>query len=364
MGKKQIQKVIKKSFLRINLILLCIILIFSSLLTFHVTRKVHLEDHPKNIILLIGDGMGSNHIEIAKRKYNLEQLNMELLPEQGKVTTFSKSFKATDSAAAASAMATGYKVFNKVVSINSDKSFNETLIELAIEHGMKTGIITSSFLYDATPAAFSSHTSSRKNYSDIIEQQLNSEINIMIGEGKEEYDKYINLMNNNILYIDCIKEAPMELSKRMICTFDKISSNNELDYSLLSCSKYALEVLGKEEEGFFLIIEGGKIDWESHNNNIDGMINELIAFDEVIEFCLNYAKSDKNTCVLVTADHETGGLLLPGKGEPISNDLFTTSNHTGKLVNYYFYPKNVIDIPNIIDNTYIYRLIYNIISNR
>ena len=153
------------------------------------------------------------------------------------------------------------------------------------------------------------------------------------------------------------------ISKNFICAFDNISSNNELDNSLLSCSKYAIDVLSKSDENFFLIIEGGKIDWESHNNNIDNMINELLAFDDVVEYCLNYAKNQPDTCVLVTADHETGGLLLPKTGEIISDNLFTTSSHTGKLVEYYFYPEGINDMPYLIDNTYIYKLLYEIISN-
>lgn len=156
---------------------------------------------------------------------------------------------------------------------------------------------------------------------------------------------------------------PKIYPKIFICAFDNISSNNELDNSLLSCSKYAIDVLSKSDENFFLIIEGGKIDWESHNNNIDNMINELLAFDEVVEYCLNYAKNQPDTCVLVTADHETGGLLLPKTGEIISDNLFTTSSHTGKLVEYYFYPEGINDMPYLIDNTYIYKLLYEIISN-
>lgn len=364
MKRTNINKLIaQKIFIKIMLILFCIIFIITSLFTFHITRNVNLDSVPKNIILLIGDGMGENHIKIAKEKFNIDLLNMETLPQKGKVTTFSKKFKTTDSAAAASAIATGKKTYNKTISQNKNSSNNETITELAIKNKMNTGIITSAYLYDATPAAFSSHTSSRKNYDDIIMQQICSEINIMIGAGKKEYDKYDNFDKENKLYINNINDAPKNISKNFICAFDNISSNNELDNSLLSCSKYAIDVLSKSDGNFFLIIEGGKIDWESHNNNIDNMINELLAFDEVVEYCLNYAKNQPDTCVLVTADHETGGLLLPKTGEIISDNLFTTSSHTGKLVEYYFYPEGINDMPYLIDNTYIYKLLYEIISN-
>lgn len=108
-------------------------------------------------------------------------------------------------------------------------------------------------------------------------------------EQVKEYDKYDNFDKENKLYINNINDAPKNISKNFICAFDNISSNNELDNSLLSCSKYAIDVLSKAMKISF-DNWGWKIDWESHNNNIDNMINELLAFDEVVEYCLNYAK--------------------------------------------------------------------------
>ena len=109
------------------------------------------------------------------------------------------------------------------------------------------------------------------------------------------------------------------------------------------------------------MIEGGKIDIESHNNDVLGMVEEVIAFDEVVEYCLNFAKKNGNTCVIVTADHETGGLKQLQNND-ISNDLFTTTHHTNRMVNYYIYPADIAYLPRVIDNTYIYRLLYEIIS--
>ena len=114
MKRTNINKLIaQKIFIKIMLILFCIIFIITSLFSFHITRNVNLDSVPKNIILLIGDGMGENHIKIAKEKFNIDLLNMETLPQKGKVTTFSKKFKTTDSAAAASAIATGKKLITK-----------------------------------------------------------------------------------------------------------------------------------------------------------------------------------------------------------------------------------------------------------
>ena len=157
-----------KNIKRIISFILCVILIGANLVVFHVNRNVNVNNHAKNVILLIGDGMGKNHIEVAKQAKNKDMLSIESFPIQGKVTTFSKMLIKTDSAAAASAMATGKKTWKGMIAQNSNFSKYESLTEYAYSCGKKTGIISSTKLYDATPAAFSSHTSSRKNYNDII----------------------------------------------------------------------------------------------------------------------------------------------------------------------------------------------------
>lgn len=141
---------------------------------------------------------------------------------------------------------------------------------------MKTGIISSTYLYDATSAAFSSHSISRKNYDDIILQQINSPIDILIGEGKKEYDKYEDaIKKTNKLYVDDWNKLPNNLTEKLICTVDNIYTLPEGPNSLLSYTKYALNVFSESNSGFFIVIEGAKIDWESHDNDIMGMVKEL-----------------------------------------------------------------------------------------
>lgn len=351
----------KKIFIIIISVITCVSL-FVSLLISHTNRNVNVYNSPKNVILLIGDGMGQSHIKVAREVLNKSCLNMESFPVKGKVTTFSKMLLTTDSAASASAMATGKKTWNHMISQDKNGTRNESLTEIAIDHNMKTGVITSGPLYDATPAAFSSHTSSRKNWDDIISQQISSNIDLMIGEGKSEYDRFLNVFEENSkLYVNNFESLPADLSTKTICSLDEIQANNE--NILLECTKYSLDKLSNEQEGFFILIEGAKIDSESHENNLNNMVAELKAFDEVAQYCLDFAKNDKNTCVIITADHETGGLSFDSN-DKISDELFSTNKHTGELVNYYFFPQNIADIPAIIDNTYIYRLINKIICDR
>lgn len=351
----------KRVVTKIILFLLCVALIVVSLIEFHINRNVNVNNHMQNVILLIGDGMGENHIKVAKQSQNKDMLSIESFPTQGKVTTFSKMLIKTDSAAAASAMATGKKTWKRMIAQNNSLSKYETLTEYAHSHNKKTGIISSTKLYDATPAAFSSHTSSRKNYDDIIKQQIDSSIDILIGEGKAKYDEFIEEIVNKRIYSNSLDTLPPNPSKGILCAYDEISATNSENNTLLSCVEYSLSILSNNDDGFFLMVEGGKIDIESHNNDVWAMIDEVNAFDEVVSYCLDFAKKDGNTCVIVTADHETGGLKLPEKNE-ISNNLFTTTHHTNRTVNYYLYPDDIACLPKVIDNTYIYRLIYEIIS--
>lgn len=358
--KSTLRKII---FLVFTVILSCA-LIVAAALSYHVRRSPDIRWHPQNVILLIGDGMGPNHIEVAKKALNKKNLAMESFPIQGKVTTFSKGLKITDSAAAASAMATGKKTWNDMVSQEKDETKNENLTEIAIRYGMRTGVISSTNLYDATPAAFSSHTSSRENIDDIITQQIASEIDLLIGEGKKSYDSHLEKFEeHNKIYVNDIKELPNDISKNILCALPELPAEQEGENVLLSCTKYALKMLPNKEQGFFLMVEGAKIDLESHDNNINGMIKELKAFDEVVEYCLNYAKNDRDTCVIVTADHETGGLSFSPNKE-ISNDLYSTIYHTYTNVRYFFYPEKIAYIPSRIDNTFIFRMISSIIKNR
>lgn len=352
---------LKKVFITSISTFLCLSIVVVSLTLFHINRNVDVHYHPKNIILLIGDGMGENHIKITKEALKKEQMNIESFPIQGRVTTFSKRFITTDSAAAASAMATGRKTLKHMLSQESNSIINESLTEIAISHNMGTGIITSTTLFDATPAAFSSHTSSRDNYEEIIEQQISSSIDILIGEGKEEYDKYKKEIIKNKTYANSIQDLPENSDKKIICALTEIPAEKNGENVLLSCTKYTLEELSNNKNGFFIMIEGAKIDEESHQNNVEKMIKELTAFDEVVGYCLDFAQNSGDTCVIVTADHETGGLNLT-KSDYISNDLYSSTHHTNRLVGYYLYPDNIANVPYVIDNTYIYRLIYEIIS--
>lgn len=357
------------------------------------------EMRAKNVILLIGDGMGEQHIE-AGNIYRSNKLNMERFAVIGEVMTRSLTPGATDSAAAATAMATGVKTYNSRISYKDGKNL-ETVAELAKAAGKKVGMVVTKPVTDATPAAFLSHAKDRGDSESIARQLVDFNADILFGLTDDAMDAL---------------KAEIPTTERALCTtFDEINaSGSEQIYGLLedgaiqtagsdtlsSLTSTALTKLSQNNEnGFLLIVEGSKIDTASHDNDMEAMLAELNAFDAAVNTCRNWAQANGETVVMVTADHETGGLEIPkfdntdanaAKQEArealidyeSSDKWFTRTGHTSANVNYFIYATGseiaqkssdqnssdkteyleikydeLMDIPDEIDNTDIFRLV-------
>ncbi len=330
-----------------------------------VSNTLTEEFSAKNVILMIGDGMGKNHIEVAKEYNQVEQLNMEKLSKyDGEITTHSKNSSVTDSAAAATAMSTGEKVNNGEVAMRGLKKL-ETMAEYAASLQKEVGIVATETLTGATPAAFSSHAINRDLFPTIIVEQTKSPVSLFLGEGKSRYNTYNpSITSRGFDHIKSFEDLPSyNHDKKIFGTFDRISPNpGQGDLSLSDLSLYAINYLEHRSagKGFFLMIEGSYIDIRSHENNLFGMIDELNAFDQAVADVVNWATLDGNTQVMVVADHETGGLTYNGETkEEFSNEMFTSKDHTGTNVRYFLYGNlnNVIIPPYIIDNTDVSKII-------
>lgn len=357
------------------------------------------EMRAKNVILLIGDGMGEQHIE-AGNIYRSNKLNMERFAVIGEVMTRSLTPGATDSAAAATAMATGVKTYNSRISYKDGKNL-ETVAELAKAAGKKVGMVVTKPVTDATPAAFLSHAKGREDSESIARQLVDFNADILFGLTDDAMDAL---------------KAEIPTAERALCTtFDEINaSGSEQIYGLLedgaiqtagsdtlsSLTSTALTKLSQNNKnGFLLIVEGSKIDTASHDNDMEAMLAELNAFDAAVNTCRNWAQANGETVVMVTADHETGGLEIPkfentdanaAKQEArealinyeSSDKWFTRTGHTSANVNYFIYATGseiaqkssdqnssdkteyleikydeLMDIPDEIDNTDIFRLV-------
>ena len=312
----------------------------------------------KNVILLIGDGMGQNHVEGTKIYCGINSLNMESCPYRGLVNTTSKDGVITDSAAAATAMATGIKVYNSAISKHEGNDL-KTVTEYAIENNKSTGIAVTKALNDATPAAFSSHSFFRYDKKNISMQQVNSGIDILMGENDENYTSLMqDISNNGYQYIDSKEDFNDIKSSKIFALFDSLTPDKEP--SLAYMTEKAISALDRDnKDGFFLMVEGSKIDSRSHSNDFEGMTKELTAFDQAVKAALDFAEKDGNTLVIVTADHETGNLILPDNPtkESLNNSCFKSGDHTANKVYYFAYGTTADAIPEEIENTDIFHII-------
>lgn len=282
---------------------------------------------PKNVILLIGDGMGIGQMEIARLfEHGLEgRLFIETLPYTAIVHTSSSNNRVTDSAAGGTALAIGQKTNNGMIGITPNGKNKDSILDSFKKDGKKTAIITTNSVTDATPASFTASVNNRwADQEEIAKQQLSNKVDIIMGGGKKYFtrpDKRgIDLIdaykNSGYTYISTADQLAKTNADKILGLFGETHLNFQLDRnyqktaepSLQEMTKKALDVLSKDEEGFFAMIEGGRIDHASHSSDITGIWKETIAFDEVVKYCVEWANKRKDTLVVVAADHETMGV--------------------------------------------------------
>lgn len=322
--------------------------------------------HPKNIILMIGDGMGITQIQAASATVPYS-LNIMRCPHTAIVKTSSADDDVTDSAAAGTAIACGAKTKNNYTGVDSTGSPVKSILKYAEENGLSTGIVVTCDITHATPASFYSHIKNRWESEMISAQLVNSGIEVIIGGG---YDRFAK-RSDSINYIDSLTSNNYEI----IRSLDQLTSNQSDKIAALVYPKHApkisdgrgemlplstkkaIEVLSKDKDGFFLMVEGSQIDWGGEGNDINYVVNELLDFDKAVGVALDYALKDPETLVIVTADHETGGLALvesevnKDKMEP----KFSTTHHTAAPVGLFAFGKGADNFKGIIENTDIFQ---------
>lgn len=310
----------------------------------------------KNVIFMLGDGMGEKHIKAAEM-YKGETLNMQKIQNKCYITTNSLQ-GITDSAAAATAYATGYKTYNNIVGKDKDKKDVENIIEYANKRGLKTGIVCTQKINHATPAGFSVHHKYRKDYDIIANLQIESCVDLMFGGGRKYFKKYEDKMNENefVWINDFSKLDNVTKDSRVIGTFADDTISKEKDrVSLSDMSSEAFNRL-ENDNGFFLLIEGSDIDSYSHKADMDKMLDEMIDFDDAVLIAKEYVDNHPGTLLIVTADHECGGLDLTGitSAEELDDSLFTSGGeHTGVNVLLFAYGIGAEELTEseVIDNT-------------
>lgn len=319
----------------------------------------------KNIILFIGDGMGFEQVKAAGMYANgsAGTLSFEGFADKAAVSTHNYWGAITDSAAAATAIATGRKVSNGVISIanQGDGSPLETLLEHHKEQCRSTGLVTTTNIANATPAAFGSHTYSRDNGFEIITDYLNdARPNVLFGGAT-----YINNTNAaNAGYTVVTDHAGLqEIDTSSIILLSGQFGSGYMPYEydgfygglphLSDMTVSALDVLDNDPQGFFLMVEGGRIDHAGHDNNIMRNIMETMEFSRAVQAAVNWASGRADTLIIVTADHETGGLtVLQNNGAGgVPNVSWISGSHTGVNVPLFAWGQNAEMVSGLLDNT-------------
>ena len=299
------------------------------------------EDVPaKNVILMIGDGMGKEIIkgsEVVKG----DKLVMSGMKYSTTVTTYSQSVtngtaEYTDSAAAATALSTGVKTLNGYIGLDSKEEKLETICEYAQSLNMETGLVARQVVSHATPAGMVAHNSSRSNYQQILREMINANVNVMFGGGSQYYQspKVQKAIDENGYKYISSEEELNALSKEDdkvlgMFAYDNIGSAEKTP-SLMNMTSKALDMLDNDK-GFFLMVEGSNIDSYEHNQNMEQVLGQMQGFDQTVDYVLRWAQEHPGTLVIVTADHETGGVTLPDnpKPEDINDSCFTSDGkHT------------------------------------
>lgn len=328
---------------------------------------VSFEGKYKNIILMIGDGMGFAHIDCAENYYNEPSyMRTAALGFSEVITDSDKLFFATDSAASATALSTGKKTDNGAIARLRGKNI-PTNAELAKSLGMAVGIIATEGVNGATPAAFSSHADNRGDSDDIFAGQLRSNIDLFAGGNRARYDELKDrITESGYEYLNDFS-SDFDTAKKIWGAYDikSLQSSEGDGVTLAELAVKAMNYLENVgENGYFMMIEESYIDKRSHANDIYGMLEKFKSYDQAVKAVVERARTSDDTLVIVTADHETGKLFLPlsDRANP-SDKWFKSAGHTRRHVPCFYYSP-VGELPRLIDNTQIADMCRYFIENR
>lgn len=339
-------------------------------------------EKPTNIILLIGDGMGLSAVSTGF--YFGDQPSVfQRFNEIGLQQTSSATHKVTDSAASGTAIAAGKKTYNGAIGVDTARNVIQNIVELLSAMGWSTGVVATSTISHATPASFYAHVENRSMEEEIAAQLLNSEIDFFAGGGRNMFT--VRKDSANLLL--------QATDKGFIIDTTGLAEPGSLDgnqkYGFLpeagvmpyvsegrgnflpEATKLAIGHLSQNQQGFFLMVEGSQIDWAGHANNSEDEIAEMLDFENAIEAALEFAEKDGNTLVVVTADHETGGLALgPKTGRFGFSDysdiepVFATTQHTATLIPVFAFGPGAEQFKGIYQNTEIFHKMLSLVSSQ
>jgi alkaline phosphatase len=275
----------------------------------------------------------------------------------------------TESAASSTALATGKKTNNRAVSVLPDGTPLKTLFEHARDAGKSIGMVVTSSVTHATPAAFVAHVDNRRKQAQIAEQIVNSGIDVLIGGGRAYFvpasSPGSRRKDDNDLLAALESRMPLAQSADTLSAYSNgrnlaallapggLPAAADRDYSLAQLTRVAIEILSKNDAGFVLMVEGSQIDWAAHHKDAPRIISEMLDFDDAIGAALDFVRPAGDTLIVVTADHEAGGFAVHDgsiQNRQVSVSAFTTGGHTASMVPIFAYGPSSTDFSGILDN--------------
>ncbi len=341
-------------FTKVVVSIMTFIVMFSSIFGLNYIAPADEAKETKNVIIMIGDGMGFNHLYATEETHGVKLNMFNRMEYYGAQHTRSSSSAVTDSAAGGTALATGGRTINGYVGVYPTDPLGviavpASVTDVAMKYGKATGIVTSDSITGATPSSFSAHVRDRDLAEDIFDQQVVSEIDLIWGgiipDADDDEDtipeSYFEeeTNENGKTYVNTLSEVrALTCGQKSVGLFNMDILWQGADYgtddpTLSELAVEAINILEQDEDGFFLMIEGAHIDKCSHNQDGEGAMKAVLEFDKTVGAVLDYAEKDGNTLVVITADHETGGVTRMFDGEY----EWTSGSHTGADVPCFVY---------------------------
>ena len=335
-------------------LLACLLFVFLS------APSLSAKKNPKNVIFLIGDGMGLAQI-YAGMVANGNSLELERCTTSGFSKTYSFNNFTTDSGAGGTALACGVKTKNGMIGMSPDSVAVQSILELSEKNKLSTGIVVACAVTHATPASYIAHQVNRDMFEEIAADYLKTDIDVFIGGGRKYFEDRTDgrnltteLKTKNYQVAYNLEDVKAIKSGKLagLLYDDQNPGMPERGSMLPDATVAAINILGNNKKGFFLMVEGSQIDWAGHDNNSQQVIKEVLDFDKTIGKVLDFAKKDGNTLVIITADHETGGMtILNGKfSSDTMKALFSTKNHSGVPVPVFAYGPGAENFSGFMEN--------------
>nr|WP_319399732.1 alkaline phosphatase [uncultured Carboxylicivirga sp.] len=332
---------------------------------------VKFKKRPKNIILFIGDGMGIGQV-FAGITANGGELNIQNMPYTGFSKTQSADNYVTDSAAGGTALSTGKKTTNGTIGLDAYGNKATTILEYAERNNKATGLVSTSAITHATPASFIAHQPSRIMYEQIAGDFMNTDIDVFIGGGADFFTRRVDGRNlvtelNDKGYRIAYNMQEIEpFTKGKLAVLTALGHNagyRDRGDMLPQATAKAIEVLSNaDSKGFFLMVEGSQIDWGSHQNNAAYTTGEVLDMDKALGEAIKFALKDRRTLIIVTADHETGGMTINDgdMSKGYVKAAYTTGDHTGIMVPVYAIGPGAKEFTGVYENTEIFEKMYRL----